>query len=121
MEKRALTLIEIMVVIFIITLISGVVGYNLKGSMDKGRAFKTEQGIEQLHNLLLICLAEGTDINEIREHPDTVLKRAELAKDPSKLVLDGWNQPYAIEIADNGNDIKITSQNLVRYNRKHGR
>lgn len=119
MEKRTLTLIEIMIVIFIITLISGVVGYNLKGSMDKGRAFKTEQGIDQLRNILLICASEGADMSQIKEKTIEVVKKAGLAKDPAKLVVDGWGKPYRIEISADGNDFHITSENLSNYKKKH--
>ena len=58
-RKSALTLLEIMIVIFLITLITGAIGYNMKGALDRGRAFRTEQAKEQLLNLLLICLEEG--------------------------------------------------------------
>lgn len=118
MEKRALTLIEIMVVIFIITLISGVVGYNLKGSMDKGRAFKTEQGIEQLTNLLLICISEGAKLDDVKNKPASVIRKNGLARDPDKLVVDGWNKPYKIEIDEN-EKITVTSENLKKYKASH--
>ena len=60
-KKRALTLLEIMIVIFLITLITGAIGYNMLGTLDRGRVFRTQQAKEQLHDLLLICLADKGD------------------------------------------------------------
>ena len=39
-RKSPLTIIEIMIVIFIISIVGGVMSYNMKGSLVKGRAFK---------------------------------------------------------------------------------
>ena len=114
-----MTLLEVMVVIFIITLITGVVGYNLKGSMDKGRAFKTEQGIAQLHDLLLISVAEGKDINEVAKEPERFLKLLGLAKNPGEMVVDGWKSAYKIEVINNETDFKITSEKLAKYQKDH--
>ena len=36
MKKRALTLLEVMIVIFLITLITGTIGYSMRGTLDKG-------------------------------------------------------------------------------------
>ena len=41
-SKKAMTLLEVMIVIFIIGIISSVIGYNMKGSLEKAKAFKTE-------------------------------------------------------------------------------
>ena len=76
MKKRALTLLEIMIVIFLITLITGVVGYSMKGSLDKGKAFRTEQGKEQLHDLLLICLSEEGNADEIAKNPEKIFNKS---------------------------------------------
>src|SRR5271169_624785 len=97
-KKRALTLLEIMIVIFLITLITGTIGYSMRGTLDKGRAFRTKQGMEQLHDLLLICLAEtekGT-AEDIAKNPLVYLKELGLAKDPENLVKDGWKQDFEI-------------------------
>ena len=45
-KKRAITLLEIMIVILLIGLIGGVVSYNLKGTLDKGKAFAAVLGHE---------------------------------------------------------------------------
>ncbi len=111
-KKRALTLIEIMIVIFLITLVTGAIGYNMKGTLDKGKKFKTEQAMAQLHDLLLLCVDEGHPIDEVAKDPAKYLKLSGLAKDPSKLIKDGWNVPFEIVVADNGSDFQITSSHI---------
>ena len=41
-KKRALTLLEIMIVIVLIGIIGSVIGVNMKGSLDAGKAFKSD-------------------------------------------------------------------------------
>jgi type II secretory pathway pseudopilin PulG len=120
MKKRALTLLEIMIVIFLITLITGTIGYSMRGTLDKGRAFRTERGLEQLHDLLLICLAESDKATaaEIASAPSEHLKQTGLAKDPKGLVLDGWKEPFKITVTANGTDFNIKSDKLIAYNAK---
>jgi type II secretory pathway pseudopilin PulG len=115
--KRTLTLLEIMIVIFLITLITGVIGYNMKGSLDKGKAFRTVQAKQQLHDMLLLALSDGEPMSRILEGPDRVLKKLGLAKDPDKLLKDGWGEPFAIS-ALGKSDFRIRSQNLVDYENK---
>lgn len=111
MKKRALTLIEIMIVIFLITLITGAIGYNMKGSLDKGKRFRTAQAKEQLHDLLLICLDEGVTIDQIIANPEKCLRDSGLAKDPDNLIKDGWGKKFDIKAKPGGKDIEITSEN----------
>lgn len=121
MKKRALTLLEIMIVIFLVTLITGVIGYNMKGSLDKGKAFRTEQAVEQLHDLLLICLSEKGDAEAIAKGPLKYLEELELAKNPKTLLVDGWKQDFEIKVINNKSDFKIVSKGLNNYNKKHNK
>lgn len=119
MKKRALTLLEIMIVIFLITLITGTIGYSMRGTLDKGRAFRTEQAETQLHDLLLICLAEKGDAESIAARPLEYLKQLGLAKDPKKLLQDGWKEDFHITAIANKSDFKIHSDAYERYERKN--
>ena len=112
MKKRALSLIEVMIVIFLITLITGAIGYNMKGSMNKGKEFRTKQAKQQLYDLLLICLDEGKDADELAKDPGKYLRESGLAKDPDKLILDGWSEKFKIDVLPGKKDFKITSPNL---------
>ncbi len=118
--KRTLTLLEIMIVIFLITLITGVIGYNMKGSLDKGKAFRTVQAQAQLHDMLLLALSDGEPMTKILETPASILKNLGLAKDPDKLLKDGWGEPFVIT-ANGKSDFRIKSQNLADYEAKQKR
>ena len=113
-----LTLLEIMIVIFLITLITGAIGYNMKGTLDRGRAFRTEQARAQLHDLLLICLEEGVKPDELTKEPGAYLKKYNLAKNSEKLVQDGWGFNFVINYNQSRNDFKITSQAYDKYMKK---
>jgi general secretion pathway protein G len=117
-KKRALTLLEIMIVIFLITLITGAIGYNMKGTLDRGRAFRTEQAKAQLHDLLLICLEEGVKPDDLAKEPGGYLKKFNLAKNSDKLVQDGWGTNFAIQYNQSRSDFKITSQAYDKYMKK---
>lgn len=107
-----------MIVIFLITLITGVIGYNMKGSMDKGKAFRTVQAQEQLHDLLIMALSEGETQADIIKNPAAALKKVGIAKDPAKLLKDGWGDPFKIKEGNARGDFSIRSENLVAYNEK---
>ncbi len=52
-KRRYITLIEIMIVMFLIALITGVLAYNYRGSLDEGKAFKTKTGLAMLRDQFL--------------------------------------------------------------------
>lgn len=118
MKKRTLTLLEIIIVIFLITLITGAIGYSMKGTLDKGRVFRTEQAIEQLKDLFHMCLAEGESPDEIIRNPSAMIRKYGLAKNPDKLIEDGWGKKFDISLTRGKNDFKITSENLKNHQKK---
>jgi type II secretory pathway pseudopilin PulG len=107
MKKKALTLIEIMIVILLITLIGGAIGYNVKGSLKKGREFKTKQAQQQLADILEICLQEGTSVQQILADTEEAVKSTGLAKDPKKLLNDGNGVPFEITYDDRAKAFRI--------------
>ncbi len=119
-KKQTFTLLEIIIVIFLITLITGAIGYSMKGTLDKGRAFRTEQGIEQLRDLLLMSLAEGESADAIVKDPARVLKKHGLAKNPDKIIEDGWGKKYEITLDKKKTDFQISSSSLKSYKQKMG-
>jgi general secretion pathway protein G len=116
-KKRTLTLLEIMIVIMLIGLIGSVIGVNMKGSLDQGRAFKTQQARDQIQDILTLQMAHGTSATEV------VAKRAEyltvsgLVKDPKKFLIDGWGQEFDVSVNHIG-DIVVSSERLKAYERK---
>lgn len=120
-KKRPLTLLEIMIVILLIGLIGSVIGYNMKGSLDEGKAFKTRQGAEQIRDILLLEIAKGTPRDTVIANPARYLKQSGLVKDVNKLMKDGWNNPYEI-LPKYSHDISVVSERLISYDRSknHG-
>jgi len=116
--KQALTLLEIIIVIFLITLITGAIGYSMKGTLDKGKVFRTEQAQEQLRDLFLMCLAEGEKGEDIIRDPAAVLTRYGLAKNPQKIIEDGWGKKFDISLTQAKNDFRISSESLRSYKKK---
>lgn len=113
-----MTLLEIMIVIFIIGIIGSVIGYNMKGSLDKGRAFKSEQGMRQVYEILSLEVAKGASLEEVVKDPKAAIEESGLAKDPDKLLVDGWGKPYKIILDDQDEDILISSLGLEKYKSK---
>lgn len=110
-KKRALTLLEIMIVIFLIGLIGSVIGYNMKGSLDEGKYFKTKQAAKQVRDILLLEMAKGTPRDTVTANPEQYLKDSGLVKNPNKLLKDGWGTPFAIT-PEGTDDIKVTTPKL---------
>ena len=109
-KKQAFTLLEIMIVICLIGLIGGVISYNMKGSLEEGKAFKTVRAKEQLHDILMLEAAKGYSLDEVVAEPLVFLKNSGLVKDPKKLLVDGWNNSFDIKVDQYGSDIVIKSE-----------
>jgi general secretion pathway protein G len=116
-KKSSITLLEIMIVISLIAIIGGVLSYNMKGSLDKGRAFKTEKAQEQINDILQLELNKGDATpQEIEANPAGFLERSELVKKSKELIKDGWGVEMKVEYK-NGNFI-ATSAKLDEYQKK---
>lgn len=115
-KKRPITLLEIMIVILIIGLIGGVLGYNMKGSLDRGKAFKTEQGIARLQEA--VALEEETNPRfspqAFQASPQGFIDHCGLFKDSEAALKDGWGGSYVIGVTENG-EVVFTSQRWSAY------
>lgn len=114
--KKTLTVLELMVVIFIIGIVISVVGVNMKGSMDEAKAFKSETGSRQIHEILTLEAAKDNGIMTQTINPAqlrTILQRAGFARDVEKLCKDGWGVPYMVTCEQE--EIKVTSQRYVDF------
>lgn len=113
-KKRYVTLIEIMIVMFLIALITGVIAYNYRGALDQGKVFKTQAGIERLETILNLQISEHPEYADgIENSWKDVIKTSPLVKDPAALSKDGWGEEYKVTVSD-GN-IKVTSDKLESY------
>lgn len=115
-----MTLLEIMIVIFIIGIIGSVVGYNMKGSLEKGRAFKTEHGMRQAEEILMLEVANGNvelkDLKNNIEKAREVLTNSELARKPDDMLKDGWGKEYKIKVEQD--EVRLYSENYQKYQEK---
>lgn len=118
-RKRTFTLLEIMIVIFLIGLIGSVIGVNMKGNMEKGKAFKTKQAMQQIDDALTLLLAEDEITpQQINEDFVSCLRHSNLVKSPKELARDGWKAPFVVTI-DDKMKIRVESEKYLAYLKKH--
>lgn len=118
-KRRFITLVEMMIVMFLIAMITGVIAYNYTGSLEEGKAFKTKNGIEKINTVLDLHLATHP---EDREHISTqwqdIVKQSQLVKNAKELMKDGWGGDYQVSVEETG--IKVTSEKYDQYKNKKG-
>ncbi len=115
-KKFALTLIEIMIVIVLIGLIGSVIGANMKGSLDEGRAFKTKYAMEQIKDILMLEVAKGETIETVVAEKEKYLANSGMVKNAKKMLKDGWGEEF--QIGHRGQKITISSKALAAYQAK---
>jgi general secretion pathway protein G len=116
LKRRCVTLIEMMIVMFLIALITGVIAYNYQGSLEKGKAFKSEAGIEKLQTILSLAVAESGSIDLSPGEWQKVVMNSPLVKDPNSLVKDGWGYDYIVSFDPDSRMITVSSPGLEAYN-----
>ena len=108
-KKHAVTLIEIMIVILLIGLIGGALAYNMSGSVDKGRLFKTETNCTRVYDILMMEHATSDlTLTQIVQNKELILKNSPLVKNGVKLLKDAWGEDLKIEIQ--GDDLIVYSE-----------
>jgi hypothetical protein len=118
-KRRFVTLIEMMIVMFLIALITGVVAYNYRGTLEEGKVFKTQTGIQKLETVLNLEIAKNPQLaGSLKSNWQAIILNSPLVHDPKALILDGWGQPYDVDIDDNG-VVRVTSQKYNDYLRAH--
>ena len=118
-KKRPMTLLETMVVIFIIGIVGSVIGYNMRGSLSKGKEFKTARSAEKLREILIL----ECDLRNIDPAAKTwsstvvrnVLRDSGLVKDIDALMKDGWGEKFKVEYSTDRQEFDVSSSH---YNKK---
>ena len=120
-KKRAFTLLEIMIVIFLIGLIGSVIGYNMKGSLDQGKAFKTKQAMIKIRDLLELEIARSdpSDLAKVGTEAGAYLKKTGVVKNADKLLKDGWGGKIHVVVNEHG-EVSVTSEKYSAYLKKMG-
>ena len=116
-RKSALHPTEIMIVIVLIGLIGSVIGVNMKGSLDEGRAFKTRQAQEQIADILMLEVAQGTAVETVVANPQLYLDNSGLVKNGEKFLKDGWGGAFVVTVG-RGDQIIVKSERLKAYDAK---
>jgi type II secretory pathway pseudopilin PulG len=128
-KKRAITLLEIMIVILLIGLIGGVVSYNLKGTLEKGKAFASEEGARKLEDILNLEIQQGT--RTAQEIAGDKSKERDLVKECvlnsglissqqiNKFIKDGWGDFFTIRKVAKENQVVVSSHKLAEYHKAH--
>lgn len=117
-RKRSITLIEIMIVILLIGLIGGALAFNMRGSIDEGKAFKSEQNMLRLHDVLMMEYAKGdSSLNEIVANRSTIVNKSPFSSG-SSILKGGWNEEFEVSIDTQKDDLIIKSGKLDSYNVK---
>jgi general secretion pathway protein G len=119
-SRRALTLIEIMIVLFLIGMVISVLTYSMKGSMDEGKCFKARQRALQIEQLLMMASAQtGLPLDAVIAEPKKYLESTGLVKDGTPFLQDPWGQQMQMAIQDDR--IVVWSDQYEKLMRKkHG-
>lgn len=118
-KRRFITLIEIMIVMILIALITGVLAVNFRGSLEEGKVFKTKTGIERLEAILNLAVAKDPDLIDKISEDDVwqeAVRKSALVQNPNDLIKDGWGKVYKVEVE--GGHIKVSSEGYEEFRKK---
>ncbi len=117
-QRRMITLIEIMIVMFLIALITGILAYNTQGSLEEGKIFKTKVGMERIETILNLAVSQNPSLlDDISGKWKEVIAKSPLVQNAKDLEKDGWGIDYRVE-KDNDGNITVTSEGLRAYEQK---
>lgn len=115
-QKRHVTLIEMMIVMFLIALIAGAVAINMGGALDEGNAFKTVANIKNIENILGLRIAGDDDaLANLESDWKKYILESPLSQNPKSLFKDGWGNEFTVQVTDN--DFIVYSKKFEDYKR----
>lgn len=111
--KRYITLVEMMIVIFIIGVLTAVLGFSYQSSIEKTRVFKTERDIDKLETILNLMIAEDpSELEHVETSWQAMIVNDPLVKDPAALYKDGWGHEYRVTVEND--TVRVHSEGLDR-------
>ncbi|SYX09404.1 Tfp pilus assembly protein FimT [Chlamydia poikilotherma] len=120
-RKQSITLIEMMVVITLIGIVGGALAFNMRGSIQKGKVFQSEQNCAKVYDILMMEYATGgASLREIVDQKESVLEGAAWCKDGKKLLKDAWGEDIVVKLNDQGDDLIVFSKRATGTNSKRG-
>ena len=120
-KKRALTLIEMIVVMLLIAMITGAVAYNYNESLNEGKAFKTKEGIARIETILALELADSRrTVDQVAEDWQRVVKQSPLIGKGSDPIKDGWGEVCTVSVGDK-EEFSVVSKRLEEHKTRKGK
>jgi len=114
-KKRFITLVEMMIVMFLIAMITGVIAYNYTGSLEEGKAFKTKHGMDKIQTVLNMHFATNPeDFDKVETEWQNFIALSPMVKNAEELKKDGWGGDYKLSKTTEG-DVIITSEKYNTY------
>lgn len=118
-RKSSITLIEIMIVIFLIGIISSALAFNMTGSVDKGKIFQSEQKSARIYDILMMEYAQSNlDLESIVESYEQIVKQSPLIKNDKNFLKDAWGNKLIVKLNKEKDDIIVFSEKAVKYQEK---
>lgn len=117
--RRKITLIEMMIVMFLIAMIIGVVAYNYQGTLDEGKAFKTKTAKEKLSTVLTIIISNDPDKQDnLDQQWKDYINRSPLIQNANDIIKDGWGNEFRVTL-DNDGQVNVESDKYNEYIRQN--
>ncbi len=102
-RQRGFTLIEIMAVVLIMGLLAGIVGYNIIGSMDRGRVTSTRVQISALEQALQQYYADNGRFPTTEQGLDALVQAPSIAPEPRHYQAGGYLGRKVVPVDSWGN------------------
>lgn len=116
-KRRHVTLIEMMIVMFLIAMIIGVVAYNYQGSLEEGKAFKTKTNKQKIENALTLILSDYPEYkDDIETKWKDLLTLSPLLQNTKDMENDGWGKEFEVKIENDR--VEVKSSKLQEYHNK---
>lgn len=117
-SRRAVTLIEMLVVMTLIVIITSAVTVNYRASLEKGRAFQTEEMLKRIDTIIALSIADTSSAKlDIAANWKDIVKRSPLWNEANKEVKDAWGKDIEIQ-TDNNGTVTSMSAGLKKYQGK---
>src|SRR5262249_45328768 len=98
-KRRAITLIEMIIVMLLIATITGAIAYNYRDSLNQGKVFKTREAINRIETILNLALAEEpNNASDIQQDWKKYVKGSPLVRNPNDFYSDAWAGEYKITL-----------------------